>query len=227
MPTEPAASQKIPFKAYCTAFLLRTFIGLLTATYRVRYAEGEQRVDELVNRKDPVILCAWHNRMIFMARFVERELTRKGFKLTQMVSLSSDGNIGYLLGKWAKLRSVRGSSNRGGSKALRGLFREIQKERSSIIILPDGSQGPIYQAKAGPIVLAQLSGAPLCLFSYTADRVWRVKSWDRLIVPKPFAKITVRIPAFIHVPRELDKEGLEQQRLLLEKSLNNLRQTDC
>ena len=51
MPTEPAASQKIPFKAYCTAFLLRTFIGLLTATYRVRYAEGEQRVDELVNRE--------------------------------------------------------------------------------------------------------------------------------------------------------------------------------
>jgi lysophospholipid acyltransferase (LPLAT)-like uncharacterized protein len=157
-----------------------------------------------------------------LSRFVETRLTRKGFKLTQMVSLSKDGSIGSLLGKWAKLRVVRGSSNRGGSKALRGLFREIQKERSSILILPDGSQGPIYQAKAGAIVLAQLSGAPLCLFSCDANRAWHVKSWDKLIVPKPFSKITVRIPALYYIPRELDKTQLEKERKKMEDQLNEL-----
>ncbi|MDA0348771.1 MAG: lysophospholipid acyltransferase family protein [Verrucomicrobia bacterium] len=222
MPTETAAQNPIPLKAYCIAVLLRGITLLLASTYRIRFSEGEGRIKELLERTDPVILCAWHNRVFFLSRFVEKHLTRKGFRLTQMVSLSKDGNFGYLLGKWAKLRVVRGSSNRGGSKALRGLFREVQKERSSILILPDGSQGPIYKAKAGAIVLAQLSGAPLCLFSCDADRAWRVKSWDKLIVPKPFARITVRIPALYYIPRDLDKTQLEMERKKLEDQLNEL-----
>ncbi|MCB1121215.1 MAG: lysophospholipid acyltransferase family protein [Verrucomicrobiae bacterium] len=198
---------------------------LLNLTYRLEFAEGKERANNLVQSGNPVILCAWHNRMFCMAGFVEDRLTRKGFKLTQMVSLSRDGNLGYVLGKWAKLRIVRGSSNRGGSKALRGLFRELQKENSSIVIMPDGSQGPVYEAKAGAVVLAQLSGAPLCLFSCEASRAWRVKSWDRLIIPKPFARLTVRIPEFIHVPRELNKDQLEAERQQLEDALNALRES--
>lgn len=223
MPSESPATSTIPLKAYLIASLIRVITSVLALTYRVKVVEGEGRVRELLDRKDPVILCAWHNQIFFMSRFVEKYLTRKGYKLTQMVSLSRDGNLGYLLGKWAKLRVVRGSSNRGGSRALRGLFREIQKERSSIVILPDGSQGPIYEAKAGAIVLAQLSGAPLCLFSYKADRVWRVKSWDRLIVPKPFAKISIRFAKLYTLPRELNKTDLEFERRRLEDKLNELK----
>jgi len=96
----------------------------------------------------------------------------------------------------------------------------IRKDKSSIVIMPDGSQGPIYQAKAGAVVLAQLSGAPIYLFSYSADRAWRTTSWDRLIVPKPFARITIRIPEPLFIPRELNKEQLEEQRKRLEDSLN-------
>lgn len=205
------------------ASLIRVITSVLALTYRVKVVEGKGRVRELLDRNEPVILCAWHNRIFFMSRFVEKHLTRKGFKLTQMVSLSRDGNIGYLLGKWAKLRVVRGSSNRGGSKALRGLFREIQKEQSSIVILPDGSQGPVYKAKAGAIVLAQLSGSPLCLFSYSADRVWRAKSWDQLIIPRPFAKISIRFAKLYTIPRELNKTDLEFERRRLEDKLNELK----
>ncbi len=222
MPSESPATSTIPLKAYVIASLIRVITTVLALTYRVKVVEGEGRVRELLDRKDPVILCAWHNRIFFMSRFVEKYLTRKGFKLTQMVSLSRDGNVGYLLGKWAKLRVVRGSSNRGCSKALRGLCREIQKEQSSIVILPDGSQGPVYEAKAGAIVLAQLSGAPLCLFSYKADRVWRVKSWDKLIVPKPFSKISIRFAKLYTIPRELNKAELEFERRRLEDKLNDL-----
>ncbi len=223
MSDDSLAKQVIPVKAYVLAAILRVITLALAATYRVTISEGAGRTEELLERKEPVILCAWHNQIFYMSRVVEKHLTRKGFKLTQMVSLSRDGNIGYLLGKWAKLRVVRGSSNRGGSKALRGLFREIQKERSSIVILPDGSQGPVYEAKAGAIVLAQLSGAPLCLFSYKADRAWRVKSWDRLIVPKPFSRITIQFAELYQVPRELNKAELEFERRRLEDKLNDLR----
>lgn len=223
MAKESAPRKAHPFKSFCSAFLLRCLMRLIGASCRMRIAEGEERVRELLERTDPVILCAWHNQMFYMGHFMESHLTRKGFDMTQMVSLSRDGEIGYRLGKWAGIRVVRGSSNRGGSKALRQLFRVIQKDKSSIVIMPDGSQGPVYKAKAGAVVLAQLSGAPIYLFSYTVDRAWRVKSWDRLIIPKPFAKVTVRMPEPIIVPRELGKEQLEAQRQRLEDSLNQLR----
>lgn len=222
MPESPVAPQPLSWKAYLAAFLIRGITKLLGLTYRVSFEEGEDRYRGLLDASDPVIVCAWHNRVFFLSHYLERTLTRKGFDLTQMVSLSKDGNIGYLLGKWAKVKVVRGSSNRGGSKGLRNLFRCIQKDRSSILLLPDGSQGPVYKAKAGTIVLAQLSRAPLFLFSFSVDRAWRVKSWDRLIIPKPFAKITIRVPEPMSVPRELSKEQLEEQRLILENRLNEL-----
>ena len=215
-----------PFKSFCAALLLRMIVRLIGATCRVRFADGEERIQELLDRTDPVILCAWHNQSFFMGYFVENALTRKGFRLTQMVSLSRDGDIGYRMGNWAKIHVVRGSSNRGGSRALRQLFRVLQKENSSIVILPDGSQGPRYQAKAGAIVLAQLSRAPIYLISYTASRAWRVRTWDRLIIPKPFARITIRVPEPLTIPRELNKEQLEEQRKRLEDRLNELRDED-
>ena len=222
MADQAPEKKRNPFKAICAAFLLRCIMRLMAFTYRVQIASGEAKVQELLDRVSPVILCAWHNRIFYMGSFLEKRLTRRGFKLTQMVSLSKDGDIGYYLGKWANINVVRGSSNRGGSKALRGMFRVLQKEKSSIVILPDGSQGPIYEAKPGAIVLAQLSGAPLVLFSFKVDRSWKAKSWDRLIVPKPFAKISVQLSDPILIPRELSKEQLEEQRLKLENALNDL-----
>ncbi|QXD25980.1 lysophospholipid acyltransferase family protein [Opitutia bacterium ISCC 51] len=211
-----------PLKAICTAFLLRCIIRLMALTYRVQIASGEGKVQELLDCDSPVILCAWHNRIFYMGSFLEKRLTRRGFRLTQMVSLSKDGDVGYYLGKWANIKVVRGSSNRGGSRALRGMFRVLKKEKFSIVILPDGSQGPRYEAKPGAIVLAQLSGAPIYLFSFSVDRCWRVKSWDRLIIPKPFSKISVKFSEPIHVPRELSKVQLEEQRVILETALNEL-----
>ncbi len=222
MAKEASVKKRNPFKAICAAVVLRCVIRLMAFTYRVTVTEGEQRIKELIDREDPVILCAWHNRIFFMGAFLESRLTRRGFKLSQMVSLSKDGDIGYYLGRWAKINTIRGSSNRGGSRALRAMFRVLQKEKSSIVILPDGSQGPVYQAKAGAIVLAQLSGAPIYMFSYSVDRCWRIKSWDRLIIPKPFSKISVTFSEPMRVPRELSKEQLEEQRVILETSLNEL-----
>jgi lysophospholipid acyltransferase (LPLAT)-like uncharacterized protein len=223
MAVESVAPKPLTWKAYLAAFLIRGFTKLFCATYRIQIVEGADRYRSLLTDNKPVIVCAWHNRVFFLSYYLEKSLTRKGFDLTQMVSLSRDGNIGYLLGKWAKIKVVRGSSNRGGSKGLRNLFRAIHKDHSSILLLPDGSQGPVYKAKAGTIVLAQLSGAPLFLFSFSPDRAWRLKSWDRLIIPKPFAKISIRIPEPIQVARELSKEQLEKERLKLENALNELR----
>ncbi len=216
----------ISLKVYVAAFLLRCIVKVLSLTYRVSIVEGEELVQDLANTKTPTVLCAWHNRIFFLTSFVKTRLIRHGFKLTQLASLSKDGDLGYLLGKWAGVNVVRGSSNRGGTTGLRKMFRAMNKHGDSVILLPDGSQGPMYEAKAGTVVLAQLSQAPVYFFSYDVDRCWRVKSWDRLIVPKPFSNITFKIAGPVTIPRELSKNEMEQERKKIEDQLNSMKLLD-
>jgi lysophospholipid acyltransferase (LPLAT)-like uncharacterized protein len=98
----------------------------------------------------------------------------------------------------------------------------MKKEGYSTIILPDGSKGPIYEAKMGVAMLAKLTGSPVIPMSYSADRYWRVRSWDKLVIPKPFAKISIAIGDDIEVDRDVDDNGLEACRQKIERSLNEL-----
>ncbi len=196
-------------------------LKLLSSTYRVVTFEGRERWESLLADSDPVILSAWHNRIFFFASLFEKR-TAKGFKMAMMSSLSRDGEIGAILGRKLGGLVVRGSSSRQGTKGLRALYRAIVKKRHSIIILPDGSKGPVYKAKIGAVSLAQLTGASIIPMSYSADRYWRIKSWDRLIIPKPFARISVVVDKPIMVDRESSEEELESYRSQLELALNDI-----
>ncbi len=209
------------FKARFAAFAMWTTLKLLSSTYRVVAFEGRKLWESLLADSDPVILSAWHNRIFFFASlFAER--TAKGFKMAMMSSLSKDGEIGAILGRKLGGLVVRGSSSRQGTKGLRALYRAIVKERHSIIILPDGSKGPVYKAKIGAVSLAQLTGASIIPMSYSADRYWEIKSWDRLVIPKPFARISIIVEKPMTVKRESNEEELESCRSKLEFTLNDI-----
>jgi len=183
---------------------------------------------QLARNERPVILCFWHNRIVFFAGLMERELLRRGFRLTMMSSLSKDGQIGAILGTKAGAEVVRGSSSREGSRGLRALYRAAAKQRNSIVILPDGSQGPVYQAKLGAIVLAKMTGCPILPMSYSASRYWTIDSWDRMIFPKPFSRIRLRVGEALEVDREADDGEMERARQKLEDTLNELtRETEA
>src|SRR5690606_11933098 len=93
-------------------------------------------------------------------------------------------------------------------------------DRRSVVLLPDGSKGPVYEAKAGVVALARLTGAPIVPMSYWADRFWRLGSWDRMIVPKPFARVAVAVGEPIWVPRDLTDEQLEAKRVEVQNALD-------
>ncbi|MEM9157884.1 MAG: lysophospholipid acyltransferase family protein [Verrucomicrobiota bacterium] len=214
---------KPPFKSRLAAMLLWLALKFIGRTCSIRSFKGKERMEGLEKNDQPVLLCYWHNRIFFFAYFVEKALIRKGFKLTMMSSLSKDGEIGAILGKKCGALVVRGSSSRQGSKGLRSLYRATAKENSSIVILPDGSQGPVYEAKMGVVVLSQLTGCPILPMSYSVDRYWAIKSWDRMIIPKPFAKVSIEIGKPTAVQRDARDEEMESERVRIQNSLNELR----
>jgi lysophospholipid acyltransferase (LPLAT)-like uncharacterized protein len=96
---------------------------------------------------------------------------------------------------------VRGSSSRGGSTALKQLLRSVRGRGSSPVIVTDGPRGPIYRCKPGLVVLGQMTGAPILPVAGVASSAWRLRSWDRLIVPRPFARLDVAFGEPYPIPR--------------------------
>lgn len=212
----------VPRKTRAIAWLTLLIIKLFSFTYRLRIVGEREPFIGLVERGDSVVIACWHNRMFYFATYIYRYLLRKRFKLAMMSSDSKDGEIGATIGKYAGAKVVRGSSSRRGASGFRGLYRAIVKDKHSIIILPDGSKGPVYQAKVGVAGLAKMTGKPILPVSCWASSYWRIRSWDRMIFPKPFARVVISVGRLIEVPRDSDENDLEAFRQQVQDELDRL-----
>lgn len=161
------------------------------------------------------IVVLWHGRLLPLGYQHRNE------GIAALVSRSNDGDLlAGALERWGFL-TVRGSSSRGGSAALREIVRHAREGRW-IAITPDGPRGPRQKMKQGPIVAAQMTGLPILPVAAGTDRAWWFGGWDRFLVPKPFARIRVLYGAPIVVPRRLDDESLREYMDLVEEELNRL-----
>ncbi|MEJ2449442.1 MAG: hypothetical protein P8047_02065 [Gammaproteobacteria bacterium] len=109
-----------------------------------------------------------------------------------------------------------------GAQALRDMYNIVVKQRISPVSTSDGPTGPLHVFKIGDILLSQFTQAPLLPLSYAASRAWYLKSWDRFIIPKPFARIVITIGTPLTVPKGLLAEDLEPYRLQMQNSLRAL-----
>ncbi|MFI0348535.1 MAG: lysophospholipid acyltransferase family protein [Chthoniobacterales bacterium] len=167
--------------------------------------------------KEPVIMTFWHNRIpaiavAFLRNYHHR--VRKG--VVVLTSPSKDGDI--LSGVMAHLGmgSVRGSSSRRGSTALRELTAKLDAGYD-LAITPDGPRGPKYSLGPGVVFLAQKTG--LCIMPLHAmyHRSWRLKTWDNFPIPVPFSRVDIIVDPYISIdPTVVD---LEPERLRLEQLL--------
>jgi lysophospholipid acyltransferase (LPLAT)-like uncharacterized protein len=115
---------------------------------------------------------------------------------------------------------VRGSSTRGGANAIREL---LQKSKNMhLAITPDGPRGPRRQLAPGSVFLASKLGLPMVLMGFGYDRPWRINSWDRFAIPRPFSRGRAVVSSEVHVPPDLGRSGLEHYRLRIEQLLNRL-----
>ncbi len=214
---------KYSLKSQFLARLARFVLKCLFLTYRIEWIEGREILEGLNEKSRPRILCLWHNRIIFFGINLDN-LTKRGFKVTIMISPSEEGDLGTIMGVLAGAEVVRGSSSREGVKGLMKMYRSIVKKGRSIFILPDGSKGPIYKAKAGAVVLSKMTQAPLQPVSWSADRYWEAGSWDRMIIPKPFARIVLSVAPAISIDKQASEEEQEEARQKLENILTKMRE---
>jgi len=163
----------------------------LLASYRYVSVQGADHLDGSRTRRLQFIAASWHERLFVCGWWFRGHMRRAGVGLVVLASLSRDGEYAAALARLARLRVVRGSTSRGGLLALWKLVREVRRESSSAFTAPDGPRGPARQAQAGTVVLSQSTGTPILPLAFAADRVWRLRSWDRLMLPKPFARIAV------------------------------------
>ena len=159
-------------------------IRLLARTWRIR-TEHEERWRALLAAGRTHVFLLWHEALLPLLWH------HRGQNVVIVVSEAREGQYLADLGTLLGYRLVRGSSTRGASRALLGAVREL-REGHSVAFTPDGPRGPRRELKPGVVAAAQRAGAMIIPVHAEASRAWRLHSWDRFMIPKPAARITVR-----------------------------------
>ena len=140
--------------------------------------------------------------------------------LAMLLSQHPDAEILARVAHHMGFDCVRGSTYRGGARAI---FELLDRSRNQhLTITPDGPRGPRRQLAQGPIYLASRLQLPLVVMGFGYDRPWRANSWDRFAMPRPFSRGRAIVGPPLMLPRDLDRDGMEQCRLRVERLLNGL-----
>jgi lysophospholipid acyltransferase (LPLAT)-like uncharacterized protein len=175
-------------------------ISLIGPTLRYSISWEELPSPPDATYEKPVIYSFWH-RAVFAGAWLWRKAGA-----AVMVSRSFDGE--YIARTIEKLGfiAIRGSSSRGGATALLGLKSRLE-QGTPVVFTIDGPRGPKYIAKPGPVLLSSVSAMPMAAFYVALSDAWVLKTWDALMIPKPFSKALVRFSAKIKVPGDANADA--------------------
>ena len=160
------------------------------------------------------IYVFWHEYILFPLHM------RGNCNLAMLLSRHRDADILMEVARHMGFEFVRGSTFGGGSTALRELLRKSQK--MNLAITPDGPRGPRRVLAQGPVYLSSKLGLPLVAMGFGYSDPWRLGSWDRFAIPKPFSHARAVVSPAMNIPPNLDREGVEHYRQRVEQLLNRL-----
>jgi lysophospholipid acyltransferase (LPLAT)-like uncharacterized protein len=188
-------------------------VRILAGTWRIRLVNSEATVDAMRRQRKPIVFALWHGSMLPLL------YQHRDEGVSVLISEHRDGELIAGVAKSLGFRTVRGSTSRGASRALIGLARELDAGRD-IAITPDGPRGPARSFAPGALIAAHRANAPVIAVALSVKSAWRLRSWDRFIIPKPFARLTIAYSAPIHLAvanaREAAAETVRFQELMLE-----------
>jgi len=167
----------------------------------------------------PSIYILWHNRF-FTIPAAYNKICRPHRHGVTLTSASRDGAMVARAMAVFGFGAVRGSSSRRGVAALVGLKRALQ-DGFDVCLTPDGPRGPRYQIQPGAIKLAESSGAAIIPIHVRYTAAWRLRTWDRFIIPKPFSRVDVTFGETITLPHKMDAADFENTRLQIEALMVN------
>jgi len=193
-----------------TALLYR-LIRAYSWTFRIKVENEDNWLTHLKNG-GTVLICIWHQQFFPAIRYFKKY---QKYNPSLMISKSKDGEIIAGVAKRTGWHPVRGSSSRGGSEALHGMIDRLKTSRLSGHVV-DGPRGPSGIVKSGVIRMAHTTGAMIVPFYAYADKAWYMNSWDKFMIPRPFAKVTLRFGEMIKFDPSENNDDFEKQRLHLE-----------
>jgi lysophospholipid acyltransferase (LPLAT)-like uncharacterized protein len=192
----------------------RAYLHLLRGTMRLEYRDRDllERVRSETGR---YILAFWHSRLVMI---------RSSYPDDRMVALLSQHDDAQILGRILSgfgVEQAAGSSTRGGAAGLREILRRVERGYS-VGIAPDGPRGPRRKVKPGVVATARLTGLPILPVSYSARPARRLRSWDRTLLPLPFARGLFVYGEPLRVASDADALERERCRRRLELELDRL-----
>lgn len=188
------------------------FIRAYSSTFRLRIENEKSWMDSL-QRGGRILLCCWHQQFFSAIRHFK---TYAPYRPALMISQSKDGDIIANIAEKTGWHTIRGSSSRDGNRALKEMIDYVKIAGFAGHVV-DGPRGPAGVVKAGVVKLAQATGACVVPFYITSDRAWYFNSWDRFMLPKPFARVTLRFGEMLDLRSGENEEDFERQRLRLQE----------
>ena len=217
--------QKLTFNQKLKMFLAGVFgsslIRLIHASLRW---EKVGLTDDLLLWADgsPLIGAFWHGRLLMIPwMYLEHKSKNCKRNMYVLVSHHADGRITDAVLSKLGISTVFGSSSYGGVNAVRDLVAKLE-EGHHICFTPDGPRGPLHKSKTGVLALAILSGAPIYPVTYSAEHYWQLKSWDQMIIPKPFSKAVYVFGKPLYFKRDLSKEEQQEALKQIDDALNEI-----
>jgi hypothetical protein len=159
-------------------------VRLLGGTWRIRLINNETSVDAMRRERRPIVFALWHGDLLPLLYHHRNE------GVSVLISEHRDGELIARTAESLGFRTVRGSTSRGASRALVGLARELAAGHD-VAITPDGPRGPARSFAPGALIAAQRANAPVIAVGLWADSAWRLGTWDRFKIPRPFTRLRI------------------------------------
>jgi lysophospholipid acyltransferase (LPLAT)-like uncharacterized protein len=202
---------------FAFGWVAKVFATLWLSTCRV--TEFGREIEEKYLKEHPkkgLLYASWHRGLFFVIYWYRNQ------NVVSIASASEDGELAAQAARRFGWITARGSSSRGGRQAYRNMEALIRRGYSGGLVV-DAPRGPRYVSKLGIIYLAKRTGRPIVPVIWSADRYWKLRSWDRTILPKPFSRIVALFADhYILIPPDASREECEQYRQKLDDALNRI-----
>jgi len=209
-----SASRSKRIQARLISILGYRLVQLLGSTLRWK-TEGLEHFDAIVAGGHQPVMAFWHGRILPATYYFRRR------GIVVITSENFDGEwIAGIIERFG-YGTARGSTSRGGRRALLQLTRDLAAGKPAGFTL-DGPRGPARVAQAGAVWLAKATGNPILPFHLEASRHWTLNSWDRTQIPKPFSTVAIAMGEPFQVDADAGDNALERARGMLEERLKVL-----
>lgn len=204
----------LPLSLRWAGLLAAQGIRAWMSTLEYRALHYDRSLDAQIGCDQPRIYVFWHEYILVPLYL------RGHCDLAMLLSKHRDADVLARMAYHMGFDCVRGSTNRGSTAALLDMTR--RGKHMHLTITPDGPRGPRRKLAIGPVYLASRTGLPIVPMGFGADRPWRVRSWDRFAIPRPFSQVRGILGPAVHIPADLDRDELEIRRQGVERLLTGL-----